>query len=204
MNLKKNFLIVTLLLCLPLVGNSQAESQEDKAYVLTYFHETLEKLQQDVNGLSQEQLQFKASDSSWSISQCLEHKNKTEPLLFTMVKTSMEQPTNPERKKEIKLSDQDIINMITDRSAKFKAPKNLIGTGKYNNADKAIMDLKQQRKEIFSFIKNTPIKELRNRVNDSPMGATDTYQSLLYVAGHTARHTLQIEEIKKAENFPSK
>ena len=46
------------------------------------------------------------------------------------------------------------------------------------------------------------MEELRNRVNDSPAGATDAYQSLLFLAGHTVRHTLQIEEIKAVANFP--
>ncbi|MBA3987430.1 MAG: hypothetical protein H0X63_12870 [Flavobacteriales bacterium] len=46
------------------------------------------------------------------------------------------------------------------------------------------------------------LEDLRNHINDSRAGAIDAYQSLLFIAGHCARHTLQIEEIKQAGGFP--
>jgi len=66
----------------------------------------------------------------------------------------------------------------------------------------AFKDLENQRKEILEFIKNADLEDLRNHVSDSPAGPTDAYQSLLFLAGHTARHTLQIEEVKADTHFP--
>jgi hypothetical protein len=200
--LKKNLIILMVLTAIPLITKAQESSKNDKAFVLNYFQETLDKLDKSVNGLSEAQLHFKVSDSTWSISQCLEHIIKTEPMIFGMVKGYMEQPANPDRRKDIKVGDEEIIEMVTDRSEKFKAPEILKGEGKYKDAEAAINDLKSERIEILAFIGNTPMEELRNRVNDSPAGATDAYQSLLFLAGHTGRHTLQIEEIKAAANFP--
>ena len=203
MKLKKNLIIlIVLLTAIPLIVKAQESSKNDKTFVLNYYQETLDNLSKSVDGLSEAQLHFKVSDSAWSISQCLEHIIKTEPMIFGMVKGYMEQPVNPERRKDIKVTDEEIMEMVTDRSEKYKAPETLIGKGKYNDADTAINDLKNQRSEILSFIGNTPNEELRNRVNDSPAGATDAYQSLLFLAGHTGRHTLQVEEIKAAANFP--
>ncbi len=181
---------------------AQESPKNDKTFALNYYQETLDKLSQSVNNLNEAQLHYKVSDSTWSISQCLEHIIKTEPMIFGMLKGYMEQPQNPERRQDIKVSDEDIIKMVTDRNEKYKAPETLKGEGKYNDAKTAITDLKNQRAEILSFIENTPNEELRNRVNDSPAGATDAYQSLLFLAGHTVRHTLQIEEIKADANFP--
>jgi len=203
MKLKKNLIIlIVLLTAIPLIVKAQESSKNDKTFVLNYYQETLDNLSKSVDGLSEAQLHFKVSDSAWSISQCLEHIIKTEPMIFGMVKGYMEQPVNPERRKDIKVTDEEIMEMVTDRSEKYKAPETLIGKGKYNDADTAINDLKNQRSEILSFIGNTTNEELRNRVNDSPAGATDAYQSLLFLAGHTGRHTLQVEEIKAAANFP--
>ena len=200
--LKKNLIVLLVLIAVPLLAIAQESPKNGKAFALNYYQETLDKLGKSVNGLSESQLHFKVSDSSWSISQCLEHIIKTEPMIFGMVKGYMEQPVNPERRKDIKVSDEEIIKMVTDRSEKFKAPEILKGEGKYRDAEAALSDLKSQRVEILAFIGNTPIEELRNRVNDSPAGATDAYQSLLFLAGHTGRHTAQIEEIKAAVNFP--
>lgn len=181
---------------------AQESSVDDKKFVLEYYSKTLHALRTSVSGLNKEQMHFKPSEESWSISQCLEHIILTENMIFGMIKEYMEKPANPERREEIKFSDRDIIAMVTDRSEKHKAPEMLIAKGKYDNPETAIRDLRVQREEIFLFINNTPTKDFRNRVNDSPAGPTDAYQSLLFLAGHTARHTLQIEEIKAADNFP--
>lgn len=200
--LKKNLIVLMVLTAMPLTTKAQESSKNDKAFVLHYFQETLDKLGKSVNGLSEAQLHFKVSDSTWSISQCLEHIIKTEPMIFGMVKGYMGQPENPDRRKDIEVGDDEIIEMVADRSEKFKAPEILKGEGKYKDVQVALNDLKSQRIEILSFIENTSMEELRNRVNDSPAGAMDAYQSLLFLAGHTGRHTLQIEEIKAAAHFP--
>lgn len=178
------------------------ESPSEVTFAMNYYGDTFKNLENAVSGLSKEQMHFKPTSESWSISQCLEHIILTENMIFGMIKENMAKPENPERREEIKFTDKEIMAMVVDRSEKYKAPEMLIAKGKYDDSQAAISDLQSGRTDILSFIQNTPINELRNRVNDSPAGATDTYQSLLFLAGHTARHTLQIEEIKSNSNFP--
>ena len=177
---------------------------QDKDFLLNYYQQTFDKLEKSISGLSEAQMQFHASDSIWSISQCVEHIILTEDMIFGMLKTDMEKPANPEHKKDVVNSDEDIIAMVTNRTEKYKAPEMLQTKGKYNDPKTALQDLKNQRKLILEFINKTDINELRNRINDSPAGATDAYQSLLFLAGHTARHTLQIDEVKVEKSFPKK
>lgn len=178
------------------------ESPSEVTFAMNYYGDTFKNLENAVSGLSKEQMHFKPTAESWSISQCLEHIILTENMIFGMIKENMAKPENPERREEIKFTDKEIMAMVVDRSEKYKAPEMLIAKGKYDDSQAAISDLQSGRTDILSFIQNTPINELRNRVNDSPAGATDTYQSLLFLAGHTARHTLQIQEIKSNSNFP--
>lgn len=184
------------------IVEAQESPVDDKTALLNYFSETTENLRESISGLSKEQMHFKPSDESWSISQCVEHIILTENMIFSMIQETMEKPANPERREEIKFSDKEIMAMVIDRSEKYKAPEMLIAKGKYDDPATAVHDLKVQREEIFSFIRNTPVEDLRNHISDSPSGASDAYQSLLFLAGHTARHTLQIEEIKADSNFP--
>lgn len=181
---------------------AQESPVDEKTFAVNYYNETFQNLEKSISGLSKEQMHFKPSEESWSISQCLEHIILTEDMIFGMIKETMEKPANPERREEIKFSDKEIMAMVIDRSEKYKAPEILIAKGKYDNSELALQDLKTQREEIFSFIRNTPIENLRNHISDSPAGATDVYQSILFLAGHTARHTLQIEEIKASADFP--
>lgn len=181
---------------------NQDSTVDDKTFVLNYYEKTLTNLRTAVSGLNDQQLHFKPADTAWSISQCLEHIILTENMIFGMVKENMSKPANPERRSEIKLSDREIATTVTDRSKKYQAPTKLIGKGKYNEPNAALQNLEEQRSEILSFIDVTPLEDLRNHVSDSPSGASDALQSLLFIAGHTARHTQQIEEIKTNPNFP--
>jgi len=44
--------------------------------------------------------------------------------------------------------------------------------------------------------------DLRNHFAESPLGLMDTYQVLIFLSGHTARHTAQIAELKSNPGFP--
>lgn len=205
----KNLLLMLLTISSLTYAQTKEKSDKklvfhDKEFLLDYYQQTFDKLEKSISGLSEAQMQFHASDSAWSISQCVEHIILTEEMIFGMLKSGMEKPANPERKKDVMNSDEDIIAMVTNRSEKYKAPEMLQTKGKYNDPKTALQDLKNQRKLILEFIQKTDINELRNRINDSPAGATDAYQSLLFLAGHTARHTLQIDEVKAEKSFPKK
>ena len=185
-----------------LKAGTEISEKDDKKFLLDYFRETGDNLQKQVGGLNAKQMQYKPSEGEWSVSQILEHIILTEEMLFGMLKEQMLQPANPERKPEIILSDDDIQKAIVDRSHKATAPKELEGKGEYTNPEKALEALALQRKLILDYIQTTPVEEMRNRINDSPMGPVDAYQFFLFIAGHTARHTLQISEVVTSSEFP--
>jgi len=167
-----------------------------------YYKETALNLQKNIENLAEVQLQFKPSEESWSISQCVEHIIATEVMIFDMIKGYMEQPENTALRSEIKFSDKDIIDMMVDRSQKFQAPEVLQKEGIYTNAKEALKDFDTQRSIIMDYLASVDEEGLRNRVNSSPAGMVDVYQNLLFLAAHTTRHTLQIEEIKNHPDFP--
>jgi hypothetical protein len=205
-------LILLLLTSLLAVGNISAQTDtinpaavapaNGKEFLLSYYQQTFDSLQKSVEGLSEAQLQFKPAADKWSISQCLEHIVLAEKMIFDYAKKGMAAPANPERKKEVKAKDEDVIKSINDRSFKAKAPESIIGKGKYLNGNAALADLQNGRKAILEYINSASVDDLRNHINDSPMGPVDAYQSLLFIAGHTSRHTAQINEVKADVNFP--
>src|SRR5690606_9720165 len=100
-------------------------------------------------------------------------------------------------------TDQDIMKGITDRASKFQAPEFLHPKGAYENADKAIKDFTEQRQQVMDYLKAVPEEELRNHISQSPSGEyIDAFQFMIYIAGHSARHTDQIKEVKAAPDFP--
>lgn len=181
--------------------NAQSE-QEQLDFLKNYLSETAQNLEQALSGLNEAQLQFKPDTNSWSISQCAEHIIATEMMVLEMLHGYIQQPENPERREEIQVTDSDIITFLTDRSQKYQAPEMLHKAGKYTDYQEAISEFSAARKALHQFVDSVTISDLRNRVNDSPTGPVDAYQSLLFLAAHTARHTLQMEEVKAHAQFP--
>ena len=174
----------------------------DKEFLLDYFQQTTNNLKQSVKGLSEAQMQYKAAPDKWSISQCLEHIILTEKALFEMSQELMKKPANPARRKDVKVTDEDLMAGITNRSKKAKATKDLEGKGRYTDPKQALNDLMKERSKVLNYISNTSAESMRNHIDDSPFGAIDAYQSFIFIAGHSARHTLQIEEVKSSPGFP--
>jgi 60 kDa SS-A/Ro ribonucleoprotein len=57
------------------------------------------------------------------------------------------------------------------------------------------------------FMKDMPallVAVLSTKDNDFPFGKIDTYQTILFMAAHSRRHTAQIEEILNNPGFPKK
>lgn len=175
---------------------------KNKEFLLNYYEETYKELKNQVKGLSETHLSFKPSPEQWSVSQTLEHIVLTEKAMFPMILELLQKPADETRKEEIK-DDQELISMLENRDHKVKTSKELSPSGKYLDAETALQDLENQRKQILDLIERTDLQEMRNHIGDSPFGAMDAYQNFLFLAGHTARHTLQIADIKADENFPS-
>lgn len=178
-------------------------AKDDKQTLLDYFKETNKNLLKSVKGLSSEQLQYKADPEKWSVAQCLEHIILTEEYIFGMVEKLMQEPANPERKEEIKITGEDLIKGMTDRSQKAQAPEEIQPSGTYTDVKSAIKDFEKQRENIVKYMKKASVEDMRNHVTDSPFGAIDAYQFSLFIASHSARHTLQIEEVMADPGFPS-
>lgn len=197
---KLSFLLACFLL---LAGQAVAQSVDNRDSMLNYFEKTRNDLLREVEGLSAAQMQFKPSADRWSVSQCLEHIVMTEQMLFAMTKDSLQKPATPERRNEVKVTGDQVIAGILDRSFQAKAPEGLQPAGKYSDPDAATKDFDAQRKDILKYLNQVDIEVLKDHVSDSPFGPINAYHSLLFIAGHTGRHTLQISEVKAHPDFPA-
>src|SRR5580765_1993387 len=113
-----------------------------------------------------------------------------------MIDDALKQPANPEKRSEIKVTDEQIIKNLEDRSTKIQTidpmkPENT----SFKSASEALDSFKQDRDKLISYVKNTK-DDLRNHVLVLPIGTYDCYQLILLIGSHSNRHTQQIEEVK--------
>jgi len=182
---------------------TQLTSQE-KDYAINFLKETESGVLSAIKGLNHTQITFKPARDKWSVEECVKHIAASETTLWAMVEESLKQTANPEKREEIKFTDQDLIKAVEDRSQKSKTfavlePAN----SPYKTVAEALASFKENREKLIAFVKNTT-DDLRNHVSVLPMGTYDAYQFILLISAHSNRHTQQIEEVKANIDFLKK
>ena len=174
-------------------------SAYNKTDIFEYLEETKEDLEESIKDLSDEQMQYKPDEESWSVAEIVEHIIIVEGALKNMLESKIQ--AGESQGEEAKMSDEEVVGFITDRSSKIQTQDQFQPSGKFSSADEAIDEFDDQRESIVDWLKDSDV-DMRKYVNEFPFGKIDAYQTILFMAGHTERHTAQIEEVKSGSGFP--
>ena len=201
--MKKFLLFIASVSLLSFTISDNTISKKEKKFATKFLKETREGVFESVKGLSEAQLKFKPAEDRWGVEECLKHIAITEQMLKGMLDGNLKQPANPDKRSDIKMTDEDIIKRIEDRSTKVKTfdpakPENT----PFKSAAEALASFKENREKLIDYTKGTS-DDLRNHVvTGMPFGAIDGYQFILFISAHSNRHMQQIIEVKADPNFP--
>jgi hypothetical protein len=155
-----------------------------------------------MKGLSATQLTYKTSADRWSVQECVYHIALSEKTLWAMLETSMKAGPTPEKKKDVKMTDEEVIKRNEDRTNKRKTFSTLEPeAASFKSPDEAMNDFKAARTGHIKYIKATS-EDLRNHFVQMPFGLIDCYQLALFISAHTSRHVQQLNEVKADPGFP--
>jgi hypothetical protein len=181
-------------------AEAQTLSQADLDRGLQYLETTKKNIVEATRGLSDAQWNFKPSPFRWSMAQAMEHIALSEDLLREMVEDQIKKaPAAPDR--DLKKTDDMVLEVIPDRSKKFQAPEQLRPTNHFGSPDAALKHFLESRAKTVELLKNTP--DLRAHAVDSGLfKKLDAYQRILFIGAHSERHTKQMIEVKADPKFP--
>lgn len=200
--MKKLLLLPLLALLAFTVSDITPLEKKERKFAKELLKDTQKDFLKTTRNLSDAQLKFKSAPDRWSVEDCMKHIAASEAGLWQMIEANLKQPANPERRSEIKVTDDQLIKMIQDRSQKFQAPEQLRPENiAYKSAEEAAASFKQNREKLIDFVMDTQ-DDLRGHVIDFPVGKMDAYQMILLVGAHSNRHTQQIKEVMADPNFP--
>lgn len=198
--MRRTSLIATALLAflsIPLL----AESTTEREKLVQELERTRAKFLKSVQGLSEAQWSFKAAPERWSIAECAEHIAASEPFFRAAIAKSMEAPASEEMLKQGVRKDEMVAKFIVDRSKKFKAPEPLVPSNRFESPAAAVESFKKERAETIRLAGGDA--DLRSYASQHPgFGPLDAYGWVLFLSGHSERHTLQIDEVKADPGFP--
>lgn len=156
-------------------------------------------------GLSPVQWSFKSAPGRWSVAECAEHIALSEDFISGFVLNQIvKSPATPEKREAVKGKDELILKLIQDRSQKATAPEQIDPLKRPMSVEESVKLFLDGRAKMIDYLKITQ-DDLRDHFFDHPVaafGTLDAYQWILFISGHTRRHTAQILEVKADPNFP--
>lgn len=196
-------ILMSLLLLSGVALKAQTEiTKEERTFAISYLNETKSDMLKVLKGLSNEQLNFKPDAGSWSVAECLRHITISEAALWgNFVDAPMKVAADASKRSEIQMSDEQLMGVIESRDQKVKTFPPFEPENKTEPVKDVIKEFKKLRAAHVKFVKKTD-GDLRNHYAALPFGTVDTYQAILFLSGHTKRHTDQMREVMASASFP--
>ncbi|MCL6267449.1 DinB family protein [Flagellimonas myxillae] len=201
--MKKLILPLVALLLLSFSADTTKLSKDDRKMVVDHLTQTRDQMAKVLKGLSEEQLNFKPWEDAWSIAECVEHLTISENAFGGLIQKTIAAGPNPALKDSIKMNDEQLMGIIKDRSNRVKTSEAFEPSGKFGSHDETIKAFMAKRDEHIDYMKSTE-DDLRNLYNsDLPFGTIDGVQLIMFMSGHTERHTNQMKEVMAHKLFPT-
>jgi uncharacterized damage-inducible protein DinB len=200
--MKKFLMVATTIALFSFISAPASITKEERNFATKFLKQAQKNVFDKYKGLSEAQLTYKPAADRWSVEECLKHIAVTEQALWQMTEGNIKQAANPDKRSEIKVTDEQLIKMIESREKKVQTqdpfkPENT----SFKTAADAIESFKTDREKLIAYVKSTD-DDLRNHVVTMPFGQVDTYQMILFIGAHSNRHTQQIAEVMADPGFP--
>jgi DinB superfamily len=182
-------------------ASAQTLSQADLDRGLQYLETTKKNIVDATRGLTEAQWNFKSSPFKWSVAQVMEHIAVSEDLLRQIAEDQIKKTPAPVADRDLKGTDDKVLQLVPDRSRKFQAPEQLRPTNQFGSGEAALKHFLESRAKTVALLKSTP--DLRAHVADSGLlGKIDGFERILFIGAHSERHTKQLLEVKADAKFP--
>jgi uncharacterized damage-inducible protein DinB len=201
--MKRSLIMLVAVLCITASAFAQSLTQADRDSAMKYLASTKQGVMDATAGLSEAQWNFKPAPDKWSVAEVTEHIAAAEDYLRGMVTEQvMKAPARPAGE-DVKAIDEMVLAKVPDRTTKVQAPEPLKPTNRFGSPQGSLKHFEETRQQTVDFLNQHD--DLRAHAVDSPFGKKlDGYEWIMFIAGHSDRHTKQINEVKADPNFPKK
>ncbi|MCE7991133.1 MAG: DinB family protein [Roseivirga sp.] len=184
------------------VSVSAQMTDEERKFAVKHLSDTQMDMMKVIKDLSDEQLNYKPDAESWSIAECVKHITLSEQNIWAgFVSAGLAQDADPSKRSEVAMSDEQLLGIIESREQKVKTRAPFEPEAKQEPLKDVLKEFKTLRAEHIEFAKKST-DDLRNRYGQLPFGTIDVYQAIIFMSGHTKRHTDQMREVMASAGFP--
>ena len=157
----------------------------------------------ELDGLEDEQLDFKPQEDRWSIQNVLEHVLAAEVATFAYLRKKNQAADLPQS--GLSESWRGIaLKAILRSPLKFPAPGALKSPHRFNDMQELRNAWEKQRSALKSFLQDLPNERVDKIIFKHPIvGYFNIVQTLDFLYEHLYRHARQIRRLKKHQAFPA-
>ena len=146
-----------------------------------------------VSFLTDQQLNTKKEEDSWSIMQVLQHLYLLERVVVKAIHDALASKSEP--------ASEKLIHLSVDRTRKVKAPAYLMPSEDFITLEEMKEKLTESRQALTELVSNVNEEELAQKSYPHPVfGPLSLSQWISFIGYHEKRHLAQIEEIKAMFN----
>jgi hypothetical protein len=193
----------------PAISNSTA-LPPDLAGLLTDFENSDLQARRIAGALSDAQINWRPSDTAWSIAQCLDHLGRGNTIYAAALQQAVQQArvAPPSRNGPLRpgwLSRLFIWSLEPPPRFKMRTPKKIVPAASHRREEVLEMFLRSQE-EMRSIVRDGADLDLNRIRFHNPFIGTLRFTvgaGLLIIAAHNRRHLWQAEQVRNAEGFPS-
>lgn len=167
----------------------------ERETLIARLESSQERLLKMLAGVPEQRSSIHTAEGRWSVRDIVEHLVLVEGRMIARVENGVESTEAPKYELDAQLHQRGM-----DRVAKRPAPEAAQPKGAYPSLAHAVAALKSARKMSIEYVKAYP-KDLRTMRVEGPVEGMDAHQLLMYMALHTERHALQIDEITNDPAF---
>lgn len=180
-------------------------TEKDREFALKYMNDTKADYLEQLKGLSDAQLNFRAAEGRWTIAEIAEHITVVEEALFDWMTVGRFKPSASKCDSPFRVADGMVLAAITNRSPgrRAQAPEQVRPNGRWKTVAELSASFEKRRNATIDFMKNNKT-DLRNVFGPSPLGTVDGFQQMIFIIGHSERHLDQLKEVKADKNYPKK
>jgi hypothetical protein len=176
---------------------------QERQRVLDQLTSSEARLLELIDGLNPEQWSFREAPGRWSIAENIEHVIAFEHFITGVIAKVMEAPSEPEKKTHVPAKEPLVLGLANSRHTKLNAREVVRPTGRWPNTTEMIAELRRTRAQTLAFAAETQADLRDHFFPHVAFGDLDCLQWLLVIGQHSARHALQIEEVKANPSYPA-
>ncbi|NND71198.1 MAG: DinB family protein [Rhodothermales bacterium] len=155
-----------------------------------------------LEGLTDEQLNFREAEDRWSILEIAEHIVKADEATAMALAAMVEAGPNPEIAPDSSLTAMQISMMMSDRSQKFQAPDEFVPEGRFTSAEDAMAAFDANH-QVFKDASMSDHDLGSHYMPHPAIGVINASNWIAFSTAHGQRHIDQMVQVKTHDAYPS-